>query len=69
MLTLASAHASFVDNNDLREYGPAPALPAPEQRMVPVVNIAPAKPWQGDSTIGFVDLLDYRPGVAPLAID
>jgi glucose/arabinose dehydrogenase len=48
MLTLASAHASFVDNNDLREYGPAPALPAPEQRMVPVVNIAPAKPWQGD---------------------
>ena len=30
------------------DYGPKPALPAPEQKLIPVVNIAPTRPWQHD---------------------
>lgn len=29
-------------------YGPNPQLPAPAKALIPTVNIAPARPWQGD---------------------
>jgi glucose/arabinose dehydrogenase len=29
-------------------YGPNPQLPPPKKSLLPTVNIAPAKPWQGD---------------------
>ena len=31
------------------EFGAAPVLPPPEQRLIPTVHIAPARPWQGDA--------------------
>src|SRR5215470_350588 len=33
---------------DSAGYGPKPTLPEPQQKTIPTINIAPAKPWQGD---------------------
>src|SRR5262252_8839638 len=33
---------------DSAGFGPRPTLPEPQQKTIPTVNIAPAKPWQGD---------------------
>jgi glucose/arabinose dehydrogenase len=30
-------------------FGPQPVLPAPERRLIPVVNVAPVAPWQGEA--------------------
>jgi glucose/arabinose dehydrogenase len=30
-------------------FGPQPQLPAPERRLVPVVNVAPVAPWPGEA--------------------
>ncbi|MFT5644615.1 MAG: glucose/arabinose dehydrogenase [Janthinobacterium sp.] len=32
-----------------RGFGPDTALPAPDQSLIPTVNVAPAEPWKGDA--------------------
>ena len=31
------------------EYGPSPVIPAPDKSIVPTLNVAKAKPWQGNA--------------------
>ena len=50
-LVVASAIA-FADSKQqptAREYGPSPVLPAPENSLIPTLNVAKAKRWEGDS--------------------
>ena len=35
--------------NAAREYGPNPVLPEPQSRLIPMLHIAKAKPWEGDA--------------------
>ena len=49
MLALTAVLASCsAAHSDTTQTGPAPALPAPQKRLLPTVNIAPAVGWRGD---------------------
>lgn len=47
--------------SDAPSVGPAPRLPAPEQRLIPTVNIAPALPWAaGEGPVAAAGLKSTR---------
>lgn len=46
VLAVTSACVTAADTET--GYGPNPSLPAPDSKLIPTVNVAPAKPWQAN---------------------
>jgi glucose/arabinose dehydrogenase len=42
-----TTHPARGDEIDPNEYGPAPLIQPPQKKLIPTLNIAKAKPWQG----------------------
>lgn len=45
VMQLGSLTASAADSKSNIEFGPDPQLPEPKSKLVPTMNVAPAKPW------------------------